>query len=444
MRYKRADFHFLSIYFMSNLDQWSVAELRAEAERLGLTINGTGKQGRKLRNDYVVAITNHRNKAKRKTPQKRETSPKREQFNSITNHRNKAKKRTPQKRRTSPKREPFNPIGKTRKELFDYLSENNIPLPKEGSGANGRILNSDLVTYIKKYQRSPKKLSPKKTVIEKDEQRRSPKLPKKKEPTHEYGKLLCDFSMTGRRRSNEDTHVVGAVAGKHPFKVYGVFDGHSGIETAKQLQQELIPFLKNKLENEIIDAVKLTTAFEEFDEELRKKKLYGSGSCAIVAIIQGDELHLVNLGDSRGIVFDETGTIVLQSVDNKPDDPREAKRIKAAGGRVIYEGVYRVTAPHLEVAMAVSRAFGDFDFKPQGSEDKYLISSTPDVYHHRIRADEKLTIFLACDGLWDVFSSQQVADRLVENRTIGTCENMAQVAYEKGSEDNITTLLIEV
>lgn len=38
------------------MDKWSVPQLKAEVERLQLTVVGTGANGRPLRNDYLIAL----------------------------------------------------------------------------------------------------------------------------------------------------------------------------------------------------------------------------------------------------------------------------------------------------------------------------------------------------------------------------------------------------
>ena len=59
-------------------------------------------------------------------------------------------------------------------------------------------------------------------------------------------------------------------------------------------------------------------------------------------------------------------------------------------------------------ALAVSRAMGDFDYKPKGLRDP-LVSCTPDV---SILQREPLDEFalIACDGIFDVFKNQELVD----------------------------------
>lgn len=67
------------------------------------------------------------------------------------------------------------------------------------------------------------------------------------------------------------------------------------------------------------------------------------------------EIFCANAGDSRSVMC-EKGNAVDLSKDHKPDNPGERSRIVKSGGEVI-EG--RVNG-----MLALSRAFGDFDYKP--------------------------------------------------------------------------------
>lgn len=55
---------------MSGFESWKVAELRTEAERLGLTIEGSGANGRPLKGDYVKALNMH-SQTKKVSPRKK-------------------------------------------------------------------------------------------------------------------------------------------------------------------------------------------------------------------------------------------------------------------------------------------------------------------------------------------------------------------------------------
>ena len=70
------------------------------------------------------------------------------------------------------------------------------------------------------------------------------------------------------------------------------------------------------------------------------------------------------------------------------------------------------------------------------------LSSMPDVYTIELDNWQNPTLVLACDGLWDVLSTQDVIDyvRLSPNPS-AACHNLIDEAiHKRGSRDNVTVL----
>lgn len=86
----------------------------------------------------------------------------------------------------------------------------------------------------------------------------------------------------------------------------------------------------------------------------------------------------------------------MQTTDHKPGSPDEQKRLKDNFNTEVYEfgGVMRVNGQ-----LAVSRAIGDIDYKIYG------VLSLPQSYDE-IPLDDVDFIVVACDGMWDVLSSE--------------------------------------
>ena len=59
--------------------------------------------------------------------------------------------------------------------------------------------------------------------------------------------------------------------------------------------------------------------------------------------------------------------------------------------------------------LAVARAFGDYDFKP---EEQCVITADPDIFSMQLDCVADEFIIVACDGLWDVMSSAEVVNML--------------------------------
>ena len=93
-------------------------------------------------------------------------------------------------------------------------------------------------------------------------------------------------------------------------------------------------------------------------------------------------------------------------------DEKERERIEAAGGFVEFNRV--------NGNLALSRALGDFVFKMNEklTQSEQIVTCLPDILHQIIEPDWDF-ILLACDGIWDVLSSQEVTDFITERISRG-------------------------
>ncbi len=109
-----------------------------------------------------------------------------------------------------------------------------------------------------------------------------------------------------------------------------------------------------------------------------------------------------NVGDSRSIAS-VRGRVQNLSYDHKPNNELETKRILAAGGWVEFNRV--------NGNLALSRALGDFVFKRNETKkaEEQIVTAYPDVDIKELTADHEF-ILLACDGIWDVLSNEEVLD----------------------------------
>ncbi|XP_026149996.1 protein phosphatase 1G isoform X2 [Mastacembelus armatus] len=132
-----------------------------------------------------------------------------------------------------------------------------------------------------------------------------------------------------------------------------------------------------------------------------------SGTTAVVALIRGKQLIVANAGDSRCVVS-ERGKAVDMSYDHKPEDEVELARIKNAGGKVTMDG--RVNG-----GLNLSRAIGDHFYKRNKilPPEEQMISAMPDVKVLTLNEDHDFMV-IACDGIWNVLSSQEVVDFISE------------------------------
>ena len=127
-----------------------------------------------------------------------------------------------------------------------------------------------------------------------------------------------------------------------------------------------------------------------------------AGSTCVVAVVRGDDLIVANAGDSRAVLC-RRGTAVALSRDHKPMDDDERARIMNAGG-FVQEG--RVNG-----SLALSRAIGDLEYKQSKnlSARDQIVTAYPEIKECKLEAGDEFLV-IACDGIWDVLTSQQCVD----------------------------------
>lgn len=107
-------------------------------------------------------------------------------------------------------------------------------------------------------------------------------------------------------------------------------------------------------------------------------------------------------GDSRAVVAGKNE--IFGTEDHKPYLEKERKRIEGAGGSVMIQ--------RINGSLAVSRAFGDYEYKddPRLPADQQLVSPEPDVYIRERNLENDQFMVVACDGIYDVMTNEELAE----------------------------------
>ena len=216
--------------------------------------------------------------------------------------------------------------------------------------------------------------------------------------------------------------------------LFCLFDGHGGDEVSSYLQKNFGNKMKSYInrENEDINFEKL---FKEIDEEFKNFKYYHIGSTATIIYITQNRindkkiLYCINIGDTKCILTQTTGSRKL-SYDDLSTDEYEYNRIINEGG-FIKNG--RVGGQ-----LMISRAFGDWEFKPYG------VICSPHITKIEIN-DKSKYVILASDGVWDVLDDLDVykLSLSADNSKI-LCDDIIQNALEKETTDNLSCFVIKL
>ncbi|XP_060195731.1 probable protein phosphatase 2C 47 [Lycium barbarum] len=255
------------------------------------------------------------------------------------------------------------------------------------------------------------------------------------------------YSEIGPKPNMEDEHIciddlckhIGASKGlPSPGAFYGVFDGHGGVDAASFTQKNLLSFIVEDSHFPSMVKRAIRNAFVKADNALADTKSLDStsGTTALTALILGRTMLIANAGDSRA-VLGKRGRAIELSKDHKPNTTSEKLRIEKLGG-VIYDG-------YLNGQLSVARALGDWHIKgPKGS--KGPLSSEPEL-EEVVLSEEDEFLIMACDGLWDVMSSQYAVtivrkELMLHNDPERCSRELVREALKRNTCDNLTVLVV--
>lgn len=215
----------------------------------------------------------------------------------------------------------------------------------------------------------------------------------------------CVASVQGWRNHMEDDHIMQPEFDKEAgLALFAVFDGHSGVKAANMCRT-LLPLQFNALRKGAVtnlDAA-LKETYQVLDGKMKGKVADDSGCTAVTVAVSETHITCASVGDSRAVLC-RGGKAIPLAFDHKPKNPEEEARIRAAGGHT--------EANRVNGMLAMSRAIGDFKFKsdPKLPADKQLVIAVPDIITEKRDAANDEFLVVACDGVWDCFSNQELCD----------------------------------
>jgi serine/threonine protein phosphatase PrpC len=269
-------------------------------------------------------------------------------------------------------------------------------------------------------------------------------------------------SEDGFTKINQDSFLVlQSEYNLKDFNIFCVMDGHgiNGHLVSRYLMKYINLFFKNNKkmnasnqnEDSIYQRLKksdyhiLRRLFRHAERDLHKKSKidanFSGTTCVMVAQI-GDRFICANIGDSRAIMIKTGNEIVPLSIDQKPDDPEESKRIVQNGGEISqYEengeqsGPYRIWKKgEVYPGIAMSRSVGDFIATSLGvvPEAKFI--------EEKIDQDCKF-IVVASDGIWEFLDNKRVGEIVMpyykNDDPDGACKALIKEATEWWNKEDI-------
>ena len=213
--------------------------------------------------------------------------------------------------------------------------------------------------------------------------------------------------------------------------LFCVFDGHGGDLTAKLCVKKYPEiFKKCLLENPLDYEQALKNSFTLMDKEIEKIKAQEVGNTGTVVFINNKLLYCANVGDSSCCLIGKTAEFI--TTEDKCTNKKEKKRIEKEGGKIIDDRINGI--------LAVSRGFGDFDLKNKG------LICEPHIVKKLIDSNLNYCV-IASDGVWDILSPEDVSKIIFahkDNNFNNIAKIIVETAKERGSEDNISCIVIEL
>ena len=280
-------------------------------------------------------------------------------------------------------------------------------------------------------------------------------------------KNVSSYSQAGKgedgfTKVNQDSFLVIQNEYKLPdFNIFSVLDGHGefGHLVSRFVTKYFATFFKKnkkmkvlKSEDEVYyrliknDYDILKRVYKHAEKDINKSQIDAkfSGTTCVMVFQVGEKIICANVGDSRAIMVkgEKANKIIPLSIDQKPNDPEEKKRIESQNGEVDqYEedgeksGPFRVWAKgQVYPGIAMSRSIGDFVASTLG------VIPEPVFIEETIDKDTKF-IIIGPDGIWEFLENQKVANIVLpyyqKNDPDGACKALIKEATEWWNKEDI-------
>jgi len=210
---------------------------------------------------------------------------------------------------------------------------------------------------------------------------------------------------------------------------FAVFDGHDGSEASTKCAEELHGYLEPGKARAEMPAI-----FEKAYALMHKGMPQRGGACALTVLIRDNEIWVANVGDSRCVLLTASDVERL-SVDHKPNDETEKRRIEEKGGKVEWDGkgkCWRIQPGNC----AVARALGDRSVPG--------VSQQPSVRMRALDASAKLLV-LGSDGLWDEIDDKELTRHVLRYGTDGAhvlAQRLLKTCMEKRTSGDNTSIIV--
>ena len=173
-----------------------------------------------------------------------------------------------------------------------------------------------------------------------------------------------------------------------------------------------------KLEQMLRAAVKLAN-FTVYDQAQQFEEFAGMGTTLVAALIHGQRVTVVNVGDSRAYKVDSDGI-------------RQVTRDHSLVQMMVDRG---------ELSPEVARTYPGKNFITRAIGTESLVEC--DLYHLDVKKGDYL--LLCSDGLSNMMDEQEMLFEIVHGvKKQHCCQRLLNIAKNRGAPDNVTSILIMI
>ena len=218
----------------------------------------------------------------------------------------------------------------------------------------------------------------------------------------------------------------------HKISLFAIFDGHGGKLVSEYLYNNYEKTLISILEKNNYNIEKsIKESFKEIDNNLEKiPNTKTIGSTATIILIDNNILYCANVGDSESYYISKDKIIKLTNLHNCKNK-NEVERVINSKGLIFGNRVFGM--------LNLTRSIGDFDFKIYG------VINEPFIYKVNLIENYSKYVILGSDGVWDVINDSDLIQ--IEKKYGSLCKNfcnkIVEEAINKGSQDNISCIVIK-
>ncbi len=236
-----------------------------------------------------------------------------------------------------------------------------------------------------------------------------------------------------KRGQNEDNYLINEDL--NLFVVADGMGGHVGGEFASRMAVTTVEEVLQRIsgpDSTLIHGVnsegadfgeRLRFAIREagkriYDQALYDESLKGMGTTTVAALLHEGKAYIANVGDSRGYFIRD------HQIEQATED-------HSLVGEQIKAGILSADdAKGHRLKNIITRSVG------------YQEDVESDLSIRDLKSGD--CILLCSDGLSNLVDSKEICESVVQYPLVKACQNLIQLANERGGDDNITVVLVQV